>query len=80
MDDKQIEDLKQFIANTISNTVTDIVKTSERRLRRGLAGKKDLKAGFDGVADAIETLSEHVDKRLDDHETRITTLEKAASA
>lgn len=76
MDDNQIDDLKQFIAVTISNSVSDIVAESEKRLHKALA--RDLKSGFSGVGDAIETLSQHIDKLLDDHEARITSLEQAA--
>ncbi len=76
MNDEQFEDLKQFVANTVSQ--------SETRVRDDLGTQ--LAAGFAGVGDAIETLGKHIDERtdpqdvrLDDHEQRLTHLEHKAA-
>ena len=90
MNDDQFDDLKQFIEATVSQSETRIkdelgerIDGVEQRLdgvehRLGNLEKK-VDDGFAGVADAIETINQH----LDDHETecneRLTKLERQAA-
>lgn len=66
MNDEQFDDLKQFIETTVSQT--------EDRLNDRLDElDKKIDDGFAGIGDVVNTVNEG----LDDHETRITTLEQA---
>jgi tetrahydromethanopterin S-methyltransferase subunit G len=82
MNEEQLEDLKRFIANTVSQSVT---ASEERMMRRLDTLEKKVDDGFAGVADTFEVLTEQIDERfdkvdgrLDDHEHSIVTLEQAA--
>ena len=66
MDDDQLDDLKQFIQATVSQ--------SEERLRDDLT--TEMRAGFAGAGDALEPI--HTE--LANHETRISALEEGAQA
>jgi hypothetical protein len=88
MNEEVIEDLKQFIAVTVGQSEArlrddmvskDDLKSEFKSLRT------EMHDGFTGVGEAIANLDEHVEEhlklvtaRLDDHETRLTTLEQAA--
>jgi hypothetical protein len=75
MQDEQFEDLKRFVANTVSQSVS----ASEERLTKQLGDlTKEMRDGFAGVGDALEVHTKDTDRQLADHEQRITTLEQAA--
>jgi hypothetical protein len=64
-----IADLKQFIIATISQQTTDL-RTDTKRVEAKI---DDLSSS---VADALDISNEAVDKQLQDHEHRITKLER----
>ncbi|MDZ7744195.1 MAG: hypothetical protein U5K77_00325 [Candidatus Saccharibacteria bacterium] len=67
MDDQQLDDLKQFIEATVSQT--------EARLEQRIDDlSKDMHSGFSGVGEAIEQI--HTEAAT--HERRLTNLEKTA--
>ena len=68
MNEEQLEDLKRFIANTVSQGVT----ASEERLT------KEMHEGFAGIGDALGSHIEATDEQLANHEHRLTNLEQAA--
>ena len=79
MNEEQFDDLKQFIASTVSQSETRL----EAKIDRLEATVDD---GFAGVGKAIDDLGEDLDKRFDaqqslveDHESRITKLEERAA-
>lgn len=79
MNDEQLDDLKGYIATTMSQT--------EQRLREELGGemrelrtemsdlRTEMREGFAGVAEALEPIHSN----LDDHETRLGRLEESAA-
>jgi hypothetical protein len=68
MKDEQLDDLKQFIEATVSQT--------EARLTQKIdALEQKMDDGFAGVGDAIE----EIHKVTGDHEVRITGLEQQAA-
>jgi seryl-tRNA synthetase len=69
MEEEQLNDLKQFIAATVSQQTTDL-HTELSDLR------KEMREGFAGVADTME---KSVNVQLDDHEQRIIKLEEQAA-
>jgi hypothetical protein len=85
MNDDQLDDLKQFIATTVSQT--------EARLRNDLANKADIVRieqkiddGFTGVGGAISDFNDDIDKRFavqnarfDEYEDGLKVLEKRAA-
>ena len=93
MNEDTIADLKQFIASTISQEITSVIQKLDKmdaklsdhdekfdRIENrfiGLDQKLDDTAA--GIGDAIHELTEHVEARMDDHETRITKLEHHAA-
>lgn len=69
MNDDQFNDLKQFIAATVSQATA------------GMATKEDLKRLVGKVDDLdlkIDTLSEALHETLNEHDSRITKLEQQA--
>lgn len=94
MNEEVLEDLKQFIAATVSQQTSDLRMDFERLERRlddkvdGLDAKingveqrlsKRIDDLTDFVSDAIDTANESADTQLKDHERRITKLEHAAA-
>jgi hypothetical protein len=72
MNDSQIDDLKQFIDGKISQSesrLSEKIENAENGLR------KEMKDGFSGVADSLETTNQI----LDEHEHRIAKLEQKAA-
>ncbi|MBI4033730.1 hypothetical protein HY379_01900 [Candidatus Saccharibacteria bacterium] len=83
MNEAVINDLKQFITVTVSQHIADVredinkldhklsqeIKNLDNRLSRKI---DDLS---ESVATAISTSNDEVDKQLQNHETRITSLE-----
>ena len=72
MDENVIQDLKQFIAATVSQQTSEIVV----RLDKVEQKIDDLSHS---VAEAIENTNESTDTQLKDHEHRITRLEHKAA-
>lgn len=73
MNDDTINDLKQFIAATVSQQVSD-VRADIQRLDDKLTGKIDDMSA--SVAEALEATNESYAKQFDDHEQRISRLEQ----
>ncbi len=76
MDDVQLDDLKQFIEATVSQSeerITTELRTEIKSSAEKL--EKKMEDGFAGVGDAIE----EIHKVTDSHETRITNLEQQAA-
>jgi hypothetical protein len=80
MDDTTLQDLKQFIAATVSQQLAGL-RSDVRRYIKELDSK--LSAKIDGlsqsIADALENSHEATDGQLEDHEQRITKLEQGAT-
>jgi len=75
MTKNEIDDLKQFITATVTQTVSKSDTRLETKIdRRFEALETKIDEGFAGVADAID----RINNQLDSHETRITGLEKVA--
>ena len=93
MNDEIIQDLKQFIASTVSQQTSELgrrldgvdmkLDKVEQRLDGveqrldGVESKIDDLSTF--VADALDTTNETTDAQLKDHETRIVKLEQKAA-
>lgn len=88
MDKYVIADLKQFSAvnfsqqaavlrDEIRQDVRKEIRESEARLEAKLGQRIDDLSGF--IAEVLDTSNNETDKRLDDHEHRITTLETKAA-
>lgn len=75
MNEDVIADLKQFIANTVRQEISGVMDEIQGISERIDKLEKKVDDGFAGVGDAIEEITNHVQPRLDDHETRITKLE-----
>ncbi len=78
MDQGQFEDIKELVQTTASNTEISLKKDLDRI-------ESKMANGFAGVGNALSNLSEHIDDRFDnvesrltDHEIRTTRLEQAA--
>ena len=71
MNDEVIEDLKQFISTTVGQSRAQLSQRLD-------ALTKEVREGFAGVGDVIESHSKETDEQLADHEQRITSLEEAA--
>jgi hypothetical protein len=91
MDQSTIDDLKQFIAATISQQI--ISQTSELRQEIDTL-REEMQEGFkkldkklsrkiddlsDYIGDALDTSNEETDKHLKNHEVRIAKLESKAA-
>ncbi len=92
MSDEAIADLKQFITATVSQQISSVktelkremhefrieleseIKQSEQRLEKKLGDKIDALAA--SVADALEASNDSHEGRLDDHNRRLTLLER----
>lgn len=71
MDDTQIEDLKQFISATVSQTearLGDKIQTLDKKVDDGFAG----------VGEAIEEIHKDIETRDTKFDTRLTSLEQAS--
>ena len=82
MQSEQIDDLKQFIENRATQTESTLGSKIEQlelkfdgqisELRNEMSERfEQVNERFDGVAEAIETLSGHVDERLSELEKEI---------
>lgn len=91
MDDKTLQDLKQFITVTVNEATADLVTTEEfnevldARLNSGLNSlsgslinemRKGVSEVQAAIADTFGRTNEVIFDQLDDHEKRIGKLEK----
>lgn len=72
MNEDTIADLKQFIAATVRQELFSVKDELKKDIGRVEKKVDDMALG---IGDAIESLAESVEGRLDNHETRITKLE-----
>lgn len=72
MDNAQLDDLKQFIETTVSQT--------EARLTQRIdAIEKKLDDGFAGIGEAIEAVNQRTDERDAEADEHFTRLEQQAA-
>lgn len=79
MGDDQLDDLKQFIETTVGQSETRIKDELRQGFQHGLGDikselRQEIRDGFAAVSDAIDSIHDV----LDNHETRITSLEQKA--
>lgn len=78
MDETQLNDLKQFIAATVSQATADMATKDDIAQLRS-----EMHKGFDdtqsSVADALTNANDSTDDRLSDHDLRLTKLEQQAT-
>ena len=72
MNDEQIDDLKQFIAATISQTEANLENKIDLL-------RKDMQDGFAGVGEVIEELQNRYDKKHTIVDRRLAKLEAKAA-
>lgn len=72
MDDITLQDLKQFIAATVTQQVSD-VRLDIKGLDDKLSSKIDNISN--SVAEVMEVANDDIDSQLKDHEQRLTQLE-----
>ena len=79
MNDEVVEDLKQFIAATVSQNIPEVVERLDKVDGRldSVERKIDDLSGY--VAEALESSNEATDMQLKDHNKRITRLEHKAA-
>jgi uncharacterized coiled-coil protein SlyX len=75
MNDDTIQDLKQFIATTITQQTSEIVVRLDKVDMRLDKVEQKLEDISLSVAEAIENSNEATDTQLKDHENRIVHLE-----
>lgn len=75
MDNDQIQDLKQFITATVSQTEQRLGELMDNLENKVEDMRQEMQEGFAGVGDAISGAND----QLEDHEQRITKLESAQS-
>jgi hypothetical protein len=78
MNDQQIDDLKQFVAATVGQSEAHLSQRIDGLSQRVDTLTKEMREGFAGVADVMETHTKDIDERITDHESRLTSLEQAA--
>ena len=83
MDDRVIQDLKQFIAATVSQSTSDM-RADIKRVDTKIDGvEQRLTAKIDevlaAVGDTVDISNDDQDARLEDHEHRLTRLEGRAA-
>lgn len=84
MDEDQLNDLKQFIAGTVSQATTGLATTDAlNKVAKDVAElKKDvaeLKTKTNDLDLKVDTISEALNESLNDHETRLIKLEQQAA-
>lgn len=75
MNDDVIQDLKQFIAATVAQQVSDVradIKNLDEKLNSRIDNLEQ------NIADAMDTNNDETFTQLKDHEKRITLLEQTA--
>ena len=76
MDATQLNDLKQFIAATVSQASADMATKSDIT---NVATKEDIKrleVKIEGIDLKVDTIAETLNEHLNDHEERLTKLEQ----
>jgi hypothetical protein len=74
MDENTLNDLKQFIAATVSQATANMAtKDDIARL------EKKVDDGFAGVGDAIEDINKRIDEQYKEVDQRITRLEQQST-
>jgi len=89
MNEEILEDLKHFIANTVSQTETrlreDLVSKAElfemKAEMQGMEARlsKQIRDGFAAVGDVFETHIKYEDEQFADHQRQLDQLKKAAT-
>lgn len=75
MNDDTIQDLKQFIATTVSQQLSDVASKEDiKQLDEKLSNKMDNLSS--SVAEAIEQTNEVQESQIKNHEERIVKLEQ----
>lgn len=75
MNDNQLDDLKQFITATVSQATANMATKDDIA---NMATKDDIKrleVKIDDVDLKLDTISDVLNDRINDHETRLTKLE-----
>jgi hypothetical protein len=79
MNDDQINDLKQFIAATVSQATSDL-KTDVAGLKQSVQKiEQKIDDGFAGIGEAIDETHKHVDQQFSIVDARLTKLECQAA-
>jgi ribosomal protein S3AE len=73
MNDETVQDLKQFIAATVNQQISD-VRDDIKALDQKITMKIDDMSG--SIAEAIDNTNEATDAQLKDHDSRIAQLEQ----
>lgn len=85
MDDTQLNDLKQFIAATVSQatadmaTKNDIANMATKEDIVNMSTKEDIKrleVKIDDLDLKVDTIADTLNEHLNDHEERLTKLEQ----
>lgn len=79
MNDEQMDDLKQFISSTVSQTeqrLGERIDGVEQRLDRM---QTEMEQGFAGVGEAIDAIHERMEEYEKQTGTRLTKLEQKAA-
>jgi hypothetical protein len=79
MDDVQIDDLKQFIAATVSQTEVRLDQKIEVLDQKVENLRQEMTDGFAGVGEAIEQIHTRVDDNQKITDARLTKLEQNAA-
>ncbi|MBA2279040.1 hypothetical protein H0V99_01180 [Candidatus Saccharibacteria bacterium] len=74
MNDDQLNDLKQFIAVTVSQATADMATKSDIQLLKSDIKKLDVK--IDDLDLKVDTISETLNDQHNQHEIRLTKLEQ----
>lgn len=78
MDDNTIIDLKQFIATTVSQAMSDVATKDDLKLLEHKIDNVEhkLEQKIDDIDLKLDTITDTLNSQLTDHETRITRLEQ----
>jgi hypothetical protein len=77
MQDDQIDDLKQFIASTVSQTEQRLTERIDKMDVHLDSLEKKVEDGFSGVGEAIAEINDSMEKRNTEVNDRLTNLESA---
>jgi hypothetical protein len=83
MNDDQLNDLKQFIANTVSQTEVRLAERIDKLDQRVDSLEHEVRDGFAGIGEVFDQLNQRLDER-DEHDKaidqRLTKLEGQVAA
>ena len=77
MDEDQLNDLKQFISATVSQATANMATKDDIGKLDNRIGRLEKKV--DDFDLKIDTISETLNERLNEHETKLTKLEQQAA-